>query len=1375
MNVTEDSRPDKASTSAMAADDPRVVRALEEYAAAAAAGKKPNRQEFEGRYPEIAAALAECLDGLEFVQAAAPQLAHPAGRTAGRTAGRSGLAEFWPADALGDYRIVREVGRGGMGVVYEVMQLSLGRRVALKVLPFASALDAKQLQRFKNEAQAAAQLHHQNIVPVYGVGSERGVHYYAMQFIDGQTLSALIVELRFLAGMTREEPIAETFALASLAGEVVSGRWAPSSRGLRPSEDGLPRPSVPKSDHATAWEGHPPASSAETTHQTVAAASTERSTRSPAYFRTVANLGVQAAEALEHAHAAGVVHRDVKPANLLLDSRGHLWVTDFGLAHCQSQAGLTMTGDLMGTLRYMSPEQALAQRVLLDHRTDIYSLGATLYELLTLAPVFDGRDRQELLRQIAGEEPRRPRAWNDAIPSELETIVLKAMEKNPIERYATAQDLADDLGRYLKDEPIRAKRPTVVHKVRKWTRRHIAVVRTATAMLALLLVTVTVGALLAAWRLNGERDATREQLQLTQQAEIEATRRLYRSLVEQARANRLARRMGQRFTTLDILTAAATQARELQLPESDLLELRNEAVACLALTDLRVSGKTWPTPPLGGGIVACDPQGRHYACGGERNKITVYQSGGPRVVAVLAGEGPDAICVDLRFSPDGRYLAVGYRYDGRFGSRTCVWDLRRAGAPQRVLSEDADSAAFSPDSRTLALDQTKGSITVHTLAGGEVKRLEGDFRAGHMALHPGGGSLAMAAWNGWKARLIDTDTGRDLAELAHHSEIHALEFSGDGRLLAVGCEDCKVYVWDVPRRRLQAVLEGHEKQVTRLAFSPFDELLATSARDGATRLWDPVDGRQLVAAPGLLLGWRDEPGQLAFHAYERLGVWQVAHGRECRVLHHGRVGNRAAWRVGGPEGLAFHHELPMLVSADDDGARLWDAIAGRELAYLAVGHTEAALFSPDGRRLYTYGRLGLQTWPIAPDVPRPWGALRIGPPDEIAVPIGRSGFRLCASADGRLLGISSHPGGHAYVLDADQGSRQMLLEECPWVHSLALSPDGRWIAAGVVDQGIKVWRTADGALLKHFSGPRTSVTFSPDGRWLLGGGPTDYQLWRTGTWEPTELFVRERAEYWVGPATLTRDSRILALAAGLQQARLIDFATRRELATLPAEGVSCVAALAFSADGRRLAVSAENHTIRLWDLSAVRQVLRGMLLDWSPADNEGGSAPGASAPPIGVVQFNFEAELLPVFAAGCEHHSLDMFEWGREHWSNGCELYCRGAPGGYVEFEFEVGEAGRYELALLWSRGPDAGVFQVALDGQDLGGPLDGFGDRIAPVSATTMGKPRLDSGVHRLRCTLLEKNTRSRGHEMGIDAIRLTPLADDRPLRVMPTEHDER
>jgi serine/threonine protein kinase/Tfp pilus assembly protein PilF len=361
---------------------------------------------------------------------------------------------------LGDFRLLREVGRGGMGVVYEAEQLSLNRRVALKVLPFAAALDARQLQRFKNEAHAAAHLQHQHIVPVYYVGVERGVHFYSMQFIDGQTLAQLIHELRRQAG-------------ATTAGDRAEHR-APDPEQTTPYQaDAAP----------------PAAASTATVHNLPAYAETPppspppwSSGRGRDFFRAAARLGAQVAEALEHAHQLGVVHRDIKPGNLMVDGRGELWVTDFGLAQVQGDAKLTLTGDLVGTLRYMSPEQALAQRVVVDHRTDVYSLGATLYELLTLEPAFGGTDRQELLRQIAFEEPRPPRRLNKAVPAELDTVVLKAMAKDPAERYATAQELADDLERFLKDEPIRARRPTLVQRARKWTRRHKAATRGAVAI-----------------------------------------------------------------------------------------------------------------------------------------------------------------------------------------------------------------------------------------------------------------------------------------------------------------------------------------------------------------------------------------------------------------------------------------------------------------------------------------------------------------------------------------------------------------------------------------------------------------------------------------------------------------------------------------------------------------------------------------------------------------------------------------------------------------------------------------------------------------------------------------------------------------------------
>jgi serine/threonine protein kinase len=465
-------------------DDPRLVKAVESYLAELEAGRAPSRSQFLARYPDLAAPLAACLDGLELVHKAA-------GSSSGSQPSlRATLGEidFVNADPLGDFRIIREIGRGGMGVVYEAFQLSLGRMVALKVLPFASALNPRNLQRFKNEAQAAAQLHHTNIVPVYAVGHERGVHFYAMQLIEGQSVSALIRDLRTQAGKT--------------TGEQVS-----SIRGVLPQAVPMPRPPRAK-----------PKSGAETISMPAGSLSTQRSHRGAEYYRTMARLMVQAAAALEHAHSFGVVHRDVKPANLLIDTRGNLWVADFGLAQILADGQLTQSGDLVGTLAYMSPEQASGSGTPLDHRSDIYSLGATFYELLTLEPLFGGTNRSALLHRILNDEPVPPRALDRAIPFELETIVLKAVSKNPADRYKTAQDMADDLQRFLDNKPILARRPTLVDRVRKWGRRHPSVVVAG----VLLLVFSIAGLVVNNYMLTGEKRRTEEAYKLERMRADEA-------------------------------------------------------------------------------------------------------------------------------------------------------------------------------------------------------------------------------------------------------------------------------------------------------------------------------------------------------------------------------------------------------------------------------------------------------------------------------------------------------------------------------------------------------------------------------------------------------------------------------------------------------------------------------------------------------------------------------------------------------------------------------------------------------------------------------------------------------------------------------------
>lgn len=418
--------------------DFNLIDAVKKYMELMDRGKAPSPEAYAQTFGASEQELIQALEGLLLVHQPEPP----------KPRWREPEPEPMAGEPIGDFQILHELGRGGMGVVYQARQRSLGRQVALKILPFASALDEVRLQRFHNEAHAAAALHHTHIVPVYAVGQERGVHYYAMQLIDGRPLSDTIHALKEAdrKGVSR-------------MGHVFSGNS-----------------SVGNDSSGTNWNY---------TATNVLTSILQRERMQ--YYRWAVTRICEAAQALDHAHRYGVIHRDIKPSNLLLDSNGKIWLTDFGLAQIESEPfPLTQSGLPLGTMRYMSPEQAQGNRLALDHRTDIYSLGITLYELLTLQPAFNASNAHQLMTQVIHQEPPSLRHHEPTLPEELEVIVQKATAKSPEDRYATAQGFADDLHRWLHDQPIVARPPTLFDRVNKWRRRNSGIVASAGVILTII-------------------------------------------------------------------------------------------------------------------------------------------------------------------------------------------------------------------------------------------------------------------------------------------------------------------------------------------------------------------------------------------------------------------------------------------------------------------------------------------------------------------------------------------------------------------------------------------------------------------------------------------------------------------------------------------------------------------------------------------------------------------------------------------------------------------------------------------------------------------------------------------------------------------------
>jgi WD40 repeat protein/serine/threonine protein kinase len=1153
-------------------------QAIDEFLERQARGERPEVEEYARRYPQLAVVLRQMLPTLGLLGASAAD---------GLADAADAAADLSPEAPLGDYRLVREIGRGGMGVVYEAVQISLGRRVALKILPFAAALDGKQLQRFKNEAHAAAQLHHQNIVPVYGVGCDRGVHYYAMQFIDGQTLAAVIADLRRLVHV---RPGGCEAPPPPVAGDLLSGKWLPEPAAAEAAPTGTyppvaESPAAPEAVKEAVANGRRRAepAAADTVGKVGAALSTENSTNNPAFFRAAAQLGIQAARALEHSHSLGVVHRDIKPTNLLVDGRGNLWVTDFGLAQVHNETKLTLTGDIVGTLRYMSPEQALAQRVDVDHRTDLYSLGATLYELLTLEPTFAGSDRRELLRQIAFEEPRRPRQLNKSIPQELETIVLKALEKNPAERYATAQEMADDLERFLRDEPIRARRPTLVLRLRKWSRRHRPVVVSAVVATAAVAL-IAIGALLISF-----------------------------SNISAALTEKSAALEREKETTY--LQSIALAGRELAAGNvGHAEELLDECPGHLRAWEWRFLKRQryGKPPPLQQhtatiGSLAVSPDGRQVASVGLDGTFEVRDARTGRVLHTFAREmtiGRGALCRGLAYSPDNRYLAAA-RHDGV----VAVWD---AGSGQllhtgRAHKGPAWQVAFSPDCRTLASCGSDGTVRLWELANGNVIRV----LSGHpgavkgVAFRPDGRSVVAACDDG-TLKAWDVKTGQEAfsfrGDLAAYS--FSARFSPDARRLAWSCLNGAIKIWNTTTGEVELDQQTDTHQCRAVAFNPDGKRIALAGFDGTLRILDAATGREMLTifahrACVADAAFSPDGSRLFSASYDHtLRVWDATplpddyDPPHCLTLRgHRQLVSGVAWSPGG-RWLAS--------SSWDNTVKLWEVGAGGApgpfpLRYTLRGHganVVGVVFSSDQRTLATGSwDKTVRLW----DLEAPLGDTLT---ELQSIGCGGRVTSLAFSPNGRLLAVGLTDGIALYDPVTAREAAPFKRTPAP-VPAVAFSPDSRYlVSAGASDATVKVWDVAgDKALceLRHKSHPCASVAVSPDGRLIAAPGPLEPALgptvaiwdvdWGAKTLTERRTFRGHSGYVWT--ETFSPDGRYLASGSWDSTIKVWDLKAPESTEPVTLHGhAGFIHGLAFSPDGRYLASAsgyAGHGEVKVWD------------------------------------------------------------------------------------------------------------------------------------------------------------------------------------------------
>jgi serine/threonine protein kinase/WD40 repeat protein/tetratricopeptide (TPR) repeat protein len=1127
----------------------------DEFIARYRQGERPALSEYTANHPDLADEIRELFPALVLMERLKPAASEVSG--AGPI-GTSGIP-----DQIGDYRIIREIGRGGMGVVYEALQLSLGRHVALKVLPVTSRTSAVMLERFRREAKAAARLHHTNIVPVFGVGEEGGISYFAMQFIQGEPLDRVLEDVRRLREDATRASTATRVSADPPAKSTAQSLWTGRFAALPQPADSLPSKPAPL-----------PTSRSDSSATLSGTGSDWK------YCRAAARIGIQASEALAYAHRQGVLHRDIKPSNLLLDAQGTLWITDFGLAKSEGSAELTNSGDIVGTLRYLAPERFDGRSL---PQSDIYGLGLTLYEMLALQPAFDDADRPRLIQKILHTPPPRIRKLNPEIPRDLETIIMKAIAHEPSGRYATAEALTEDLRRFLSDRPVRARRASPPERLMRWCRRN-RTVAALTGLILLLLIFAAIGSSIAALSLNALRN--------------DALAKLGRSKLNEAVMLTQSRQPGQRFASLDRTREALAIADRLGSAETDRLELRNAAIAALALPDFEESGETESHIPVTG-CIAFDSSLERYASMDSAGNVSLRKLGGDEEIAAIPGVGRRC---SSRMSSDARFIALSVGDDNNLGELS-VWRLD-AKPPTCLHKGHALTAIwseFTPDCRHY-LYVDRSHVTVLDLETGRVHPPWSLPRAG-LACNPDGDRVAVgqATEQGGVIEIRNLATGVLLKSLPLETPASSIAWHPDGRLLAVACERrYPIALWDVDTGKKVSVFEGHKNGGIVVRFSHAGDRMLSTDWSGVMRLWNVDSGGLLLNFGGSgsfpLFGPQDWclVDMLSQGGQECLRLRRFAPGRELRPLLH----RSSALPLGyheprfSPDGRWVAVATLPRNQQNFSGMSILSWPDGREVVTVQSEGVYPMRFDTGGA-LWTHGGEGLLKWHASQNSQS--GAVALGPPQPSL--LGESAAVHDVSPDGSVVLFTSGTLGTA-ILHRRGGDRLIPTGFQEDVRYGAISPDGTLVVTGshfCLGKAAKVWESRTGQLVHEFAlGGTCQVGFSPDQRWLVTAN-AGVRLWRVGTWEERELVHLE------GDATgwaFSPDGELLALG-GQGHVRLIRLSDGVEVARLPIGEQARAIPVCFSPGGNQLLIEGQDsESLLVWDMLETRKHLVELGLDW---------------------------------------------------------------------------------------------------------------------------------------------------------------------------------